>query len=703
MSLSRRKSLTGSATELALVLLLFLLLAVLYNQFIPYFTTSDETSHFHFVKDLVFDDQLPVATQYGYYAAEEHQPPAYYFLAAQIGRALLATSLWHDIGKMTLVYFGARGLSVLFGLCAAAGAYLLACHFFKERRILRLGATAILAFNPSITAATAGVTNDSMAMAVGPFLLLSTVKLASASRFSLGMLIPIGILAGIASLTKENLLYMFLPLVVAVIISAARQHPPGQPAKALLALALPALAIGGWWYLRNWMLYGDPLAWSVNALLSPGNVHKEAPDLYSYFLVLSHLAQTFWASFGGTQSIRPPLQVYYAIWAACGISAFGLYKLLRTRGEITLLSGRGLGLLLIAFDILLSLLADLSYHRSFAGAGAGRYFFPVASGIAILLALGLSGVTRARKPWPLLAFTSFLIALNISLPLLLLAPYQLKLNTVQALELPSEVQPAKATFDGSMQLVGYRIDSPRVTPGDTVGISLYWNSVGDTTTHWTGYVHITDSQGAKVGQYDSLPLKGAYPTLFWRKGQIWREDYQVPVDAGASDGVYRLEVGFYSLQTREHAIVSAQGREWYGSLPLGRVRVVSPEVMAARPAHALAVDFQNKARLIGWESDKDKVTLFWQCLAPIRKDLTVFVHYLDSDSKVTAQHDGQPAKGDWPTPLWEPGEIIRDEHPVNVPVGRYALEIGLYDSSTLERVPLVDGGSSLVLAPMPAP
>ncbi len=687
---------------MAVFLLLFLVLAIVYSWAIPYFFSIDEVSHFEFVKRLVLDIRLPVITQSEYYAAEQHQPPGYYLLSSLAGRVLTGSPLQQAASDMTLVFYAGRGVSVLFGLLTVVGTYLLASQFFGARRLPRIGATAIVALNPSLIAMAGAVNNDSMASAAGVFLLLATVK-ASQSHLSTKSMLGVGLLAGVAALTKENILPLLLPLALALALMSHKHGGWREFAKTALAVGLPALAVAGWWYLRNLVLYGDLLAWNLNALLSPGNVHKDLPGLESYISVLNSLAQTFWVGFGRTLDVRASWPVYLAIWVGCAIALFGLVRLVRSRRPVSWLQpGRTLGLVFITADLLLLLLADLSYNRAFVGAGAGRYLFPVSGAIAILITFGLSSAVRWKQPWLLGSFCAILLGLSVAAPSLYLFPLRTLPSTVTEAVLKSEAQPAEATFGGSMQLVGYRIGAPRVAPGDNLEVSLYWKAVAGTTLHWTGYAHLIDSQDRIYAQHDSIPLNGAYPTLFWRNGETWREDYQLPVEADAPDGVYRLQVGFYSLQTGEQATVSAQGREWSGGVPLGQIRVFAPEPIAA-PKNPLDVSFKDSIRLLGWDQDAGGIVLYWQAGQAVKKDYTVFVHYLDQQSKVIAQDDSRPAEGKLPTSVWGPGETVRDRHRIASPPGTYVLEIGLYDSATNERLPLLAGNDSVLPGPIHVP
>jgi len=90
------------------------------------------------------------------------------------------------------------------------------------------------------------------------------------------------------------------------------------------------------------------------------------------------------------------------------------------------------------------------------------------------------------------------------------------------------------------------------------------------------------------------------------------------------------------------------------------------------------------------------VVLYWRANQKIDKDYTVFVHLSDSNSRVVAQQDRTPAFGTYPTTMWQLGESIVDAYDltVNVPPGKYSLIIGMYDATTLVRVPAFDSNGA---------
>jgi hypothetical protein len=88
------------------------------------------------------------------------------------------------------------------------------------------------------------------------------------------------------------------------------------------------------------------------------------------------------------------------------------------------------------------------------------------------------------------------------------------------------------------------------------------------------------------------------------------------------------------------------------------------------------------------------VTLFWQSDGEITADNHVFVHLLDEEGGLVAQHDGVPGGGQ-PTWSWQEGEVVPDSHRLVVPqevlfrTGTYTVSVGLYDYGTKMRLPAV--------------
>lgn len=96
------------------------------------------------------------------------------------------------------------------------------------------------------------------------------------------------------------------------------------------------------------------------------------------------------------------------------------------------------------------------------------------------------------------------------------------------------------------------------------------------------------------------------------------------------------------------------------------------------------------------------VQLIWHADGPLKRNLTVFVHFVDAKEKLWAQHDSPPINDRAPTTIWTNGETVNDRHglivPANAPSGQYWVEVGLYDAQG--RLPLEEGGDTVRLGPI---
>jgi mannosyltransferase len=125
--------------------------------------------------------------------------------------------------------------------------------------------------------------------------------------------------------------------------------------------------------------------------------------------------------------------------------------------------------------------------------------------------------------------------------------------------------------------------------------------------------------------------------------------------------------------------------------------------------HPLSVDLGDQVRLLGYALSADRVvpgdplllTIYWQALSPISERYTVFTHLLDANNRIQAQMDGEPQGGALPTDRWIPGQIVQDNYALIVAgdaqPGPHVLEVGMYLLDTLERLPIRDANTGVVL------
>ncbi|TKJ30709.1 MAG: hypothetical protein CEE40_04245 [Chloroflexi bacterium B3_Chlor] len=87
-----------------------------------------------------------------------------------------------------------------------------------------------------------------------------------------------------------------------------------------------------------------------------------------------------------------------------------------------------------------------------------------------------------------------------------------------------------------------------------------------------------------------------------------------------------------------------------------------------------------------------RLALYWQAWDEVETGYSVFIRLTDAYDRIWAQRDSIPQGGDFPTEEWMAGDIIVDPHsillPSDTPSGDCLLAVGMYDSTTDQRLPV---------------
>ncbi len=119
-------------------------------------------------------------------------------------------------------------------------------------------------------------------------------------------------------------------------------------------------------------------------------------------------------------------------------------------------------------------------------------------------------------------------------------------------------------------------------------------------------------------------------------------------------------------------------------IPLGQIKLIGLDTAAETKA-----------------GSKLPIVLYWQTLAPLQTNYTVFIHLLDDKNQIISQLDIMPLANTRPTKLWKTGEVLRDPYTLPLPAklapGNYHLHVGLYDASNGARLKTLAGPNELDL------
>lgn len=252
------------------------------------------------------------------------------------------------------------------------------------------------------------------------------------------------------------------------------------------------------------------------------------------------------------------------------------------------------------------------------------------------------------------------------------------------------LQPLQAGVDfGPLRAIGYEEQLRTAPPGGAVEFEVLWQATSAPERDYDARLTLTDATGAAVSTLEA-PLGAGYPTSAWQAGEVVRVISLFPVPA--------LEPGSYRLE------LEVPGTE--GKLALGPVEIGGqPRLYEAPPvSHPLEAQLGSEITLLGYELSPESLhpgetlnlQLIWRAESAMTASYKVFVHVIGADGLIYGQDDSIPAQWQRPTPGWEVGEVIVDEHVVTVkaeaPAGEYSLVVGMYDEATFARLPVMVEG-----------
>ncbi|MCZ7567652.1 MAG: DUF2723 domain-containing protein [Ardenticatenaceae bacterium] len=287
-----------------------------------------------------------------------------------------------------------------------------------------------------------------------------------------------------------------------------------------------------------------------------------------------------------------------------------------------------------------------------------------------------------------------------------LAPGEGPLVAVAGPAEPPAHPPAEVDLAPAMAVTGWAAAPARLAAGSSLTVTLAWDVRDALPADLSTYVHLLDSAGTLVAQSDHQAGGVFYPSQLWPVGVRLRDRHRLGLPATLAPGVYQLRAGAYR---NEPGGLVPLGRE----IALGRVTTASAAEPAAPPLETTPVGAVfGQPPLIALEGyavhapaggtdwlapgSPLMVVLVWRALAAPTTLYTTFVHLVPAAGEApVSQADAPPRAGDYPSDVWQPGDVVTQTLVVDLPQtpGRYRLVVGLYQAERGERLPLSVGDS----------
>jgi hypothetical protein len=700
------------------ILTAFIVLAVGYSVITPLYEPTDEVGHFRYIEYLRIFHQLPAPRVNGV-LIQSHHPPLFHAAAALVSAWVpldrpwdyepeinpywgyrywepgvdnknqfmhYADEAWPYRGT-TLAIHVVRWFNIVLGALTVWLAYRLAQTIFPERRAFALGATAFVAFNPMFLHLSGGINNDVAAGLVSTATLLVCIRgVGQDDILSDKKEIELGVLLGLALLTKFNLLALLPVVEIALAVAAYRRRSWKVFIRAnVIVLGLVTL-MAGWWYLRNTLVYGE--ASGVGAMSQEwGGQRVPSQSIGLALSEMPYLWTSLWGRFGYGQI---PLNdvLYVALFAVVIASLPGLVLIwIKNRRRKTPLSGEQalqlamLGLTLFLFWATIFIYATLSVN-----AAMGRFLFPALAGFGVLVFLGLSGWIPSRWDGDLAAGLNLALAGFSAYCLVgVLAPAYARPEQLSERQIASISHSTQIVFGDEVRLLGYDVNTSQLLPGGEFILTAYWQALAPSARDLTVFVHLVSREGPVVAQRDTYPGLGNFPASSWQPGDTFSDQYRIVLDSYAyAPDITDVTLGMFTPSGGRIPVTSGGSGD---AITLTQMTIAGLSGAYPNPVH---INFDNKLTLLGYAlTDRSiqagqtlTLTLYWQIPQPAKYDYSVFVHVLGGIDQKWASNDGFPYTSPKRTRRWTVGQVYTDARalrlPADTPPDDYPIEFGVY-------------------------
>lgn len=235
-------------------------------------------------------------------------------------------------------------------------------------------------------------------------------------------------------------------------------------------------------------------------------------------------------------------------------------------------------------------------------------------------------------------------------------------------------------------------------------LTLTVQSLAEMATNYNFRARLVDAAGTIWSEDQGWPWNA--PTSAWPLLERRYDHRKLVLPPDAPPGLYAIELSLVDPATHDVATVTdvATGAPLGTAWRLDYFPIGTPE-NAAPLADGREYLFGDALALVGADLPTEllpgepvAVRLGWLAQKPVDQDYTVFVHLIDGDGNVVAQHDKPPLDGFYPTSHWIPDQPIIDNYmlqlPEVLPPGPYRLHVGFYRPDSGQRLAVSGGDNS---------
>jgi hypothetical protein len=544
-----------------------------------------------------------------------------------------------------------------------------------QRAELALLVSAMTAFNPRIIVLSAAVSNDiAVSAAASLTLLLATYFVMTPRTPHAALAALMGAGAGASLLMKYSGGVIIIAAAAAVACRAWRDRASWRTVVTnVVALGAGALLITGWYFLHNWQLYGDILAWNKVNEMNPGFATsrplQESLNFIPFIL----------SSFFGHPGYVLQVAVDHNVWMLRGFAVAAI-------GIVILAVRRRLSLAFV--PLLIALAANVvAYYGWLAARDATqnmRFFSPTYVPITMLYVLGITALFPQRWHAGIAVFVSLAYALFTGYTLYesqrQMYPYPAYVDEPERSAILQQTTDGRVAFENGIQLIEAKLERQRQNTGEPIKLSVIWQVTEPLTEPVHLMLDVRDANDRTITAYNTGNVhRYSHLAQAWQVGRLVREDYALTPYVEQTS-ILRILAGWYRPNTQTP--VRPLGSRTV-SVELGKVKVSVGQPPATNDSGPKLARLEGLGDVVSAEVSGDDVVLGWRATTEPQNNYTIFVHGLNDAGEIVAQHD-QPFVNS--TAYWTRGEAVTETIRVPGLSQAHAMRIGVYDPATLQRL-----------------
>jgi uncharacterized membrane protein len=253
------------------------------------------------------------------------------------------------------------------------------------------------------------------------------------------------------------------------------------------------------------------------------------------------------------------------------------------------------------------------------------------------------------------------------------------------------------TFANQISLLGCIVPiTDTLRGGMIIRPILNWQAIGDIPDRYLVELQLVDSIGHVWAMESVEPEDGLAPTNGWHVGKPIIDQYALNLPPTMPAGDYQITVGLRKTDAEDAPAVLENDSKSLGTnavvaaihVEKNKNSFTASEVVKIQPMVAYFVDM-GEMRLLGYVPPRKSISpgdilqmgVYWRAREKPQGDYVVAVQLRDANGRVVFEQSDRPAKGTYPTTLWDAGEVLLDWHdfviPSEVSPGNYAIVVVL--------------------------